>query len=185
MTKHIIGLLLFSLIVGTSAGVAGFFNTAPERVKSFTIKGDYAVYKRRKRRRRCRRRRPRSAEAAALKISNAMFNMETGILTVLPVKRYEDGKESRSVIYHFFSKDQFGARRVRSERVWIKQNSSFNSSYIRKRFGWLARPISRENLYLIVESSNSLNWREAPKFDERAAVPIIVTGPGLIRQSIR
>lgn len=59
MIKHIVGIVLFTFIVGTSAAIACLFGVVTERTNSVSEHKSYRVYKDKKRKKRCRKKRKR------------------------------------------------------------------------------------------------------------------------------
>jgi hypothetical protein len=177
MTKHIAGLILFTFIVGTSAVVAGLFYEAPSKTRSFSIRKDYRSYKRKRRKRRCRKhRKPRIVERglAGAELKQALFDQSTGLLTASHGSgtALNDGRRG-TLVYHFYVKDEFGTRHIRSERVW----GAFEGSKVISDFEWLSNRNSNENLYVASEYKDFRSfWKIAPKFDESNAVPVLIKG---------
>lgn len=175
MTKHIAGFILFSLIVGTSAVVASLIGDAPDKMRSFTIRDDYAFYKRKKRRRRCRRRRkPREyrAKIVSHEITGAVFNRDTGLLTTShTLRKLPYGEKRAKLVYHFYVSDEFETRHLRSQEVW---GIALDSPTIVKNFEWLNRIDSKENVYVIAEYRGFRDSKSVPEFDEVKAVRVLI-----------
>jgi hypothetical protein len=170
MTKHIVGIILFSLIVGTSVVVAGFFNVLTTDTNSVTIKENYRVYKKKKRKKRCRKkRRPREDNFQA-NISQAVFDKKTNQLTTSwTFQRGSNG--SRDLDLHFYVKDEFGTQYLKKETITVNadQNIYENS------FDWLNRLESRNNLYIVPKISKSNdNWDYRPGINSSNSVPVLL-----------
>lgn len=171
MTKHIVGLIIFTLIVGTSAIIAGLFGyvTTSEKTSVQTYNEDYRSYKK-KRKKRCRKhRKPRPKEVSAM-VSQAVFDETNKNLTTEIA--FENFFESEGEIdLHFFVQDGFGIQYLKRETIKV---SSYENVY-ENSFGWLNRLESRENLYVVakfkpdVESDYSMEF-----FDGKNATPVLV-----------
>ena len=179
MTKHIVGLVLFTFIIGTSAVIAGLFGDTPKNMNSFVIGDSHKVYKRKKRRkRRCRKRRERphffQKRLISTGITQAVFDANTGLLTTShAVKAANRGAKRGYLVYHFYVKNEFGTKHVRSERVL----RAFKSSNMMSGFRWLNNQRSKDNLYIISEYKRFRHgWREPLEFDESRAIPILIKG---------
>ncbi len=170
MTKHIIGLIIFSFIVGTSAIIAGLFsyNPVPETYTLTTYKDSYKVYKKKKRKKRCRKRRPQPKEVSA-EISQAVFDEKTNQLTTeISFKNYSDSNGQLNL--YFFSKDVYGTQYLKQEKIYVTEERSV----YRNSFDWLTRLEFKGNLYVIPvlqTDSDSVNW---VKFDDSIAQPILI-----------
>ena len=170
MTKHIAGLILFTLIVGTSVVIADLFYETPRTVKSFTVRGDYRSYQKKHR----KHRRPRvfRNRLVSTGLTLAVFDTNTGRLTTLhdaEVAAYS--RNRRILVYHFYLQDEFGARHVRSERIWRTHKLPEVTTMLR----WLEGRHSKENLYVISEYRNHRHTiNNAPKFDPSKAVPVLI-----------
>ena len=72
---------------------------------------------------------------------------------------------------HFFAKDEYGVRYLRTEKIsFVEGFRDYHS-----RFDWMGRLDSSYDLYVIpqVRSSDD-GWTVAPGFDESKATPILV-----------
>ncbi len=175
MTKHIAGIMLFTFIVGTSAVIAGLFYETPREFKSFSVREDHRSYKRKKRKKRCRPHRGHYSEQRGLVsvgIAKAVFDATSGLLTAshtVEPSSYE--KHRGTLVYHFYVKDEYGTRHVKSERVW----GSLESSNLVSPSEWLQNRHSTENLYVASEYRRvNGTWRVAPKFEDSNAIKVLI-----------
>lgn len=168
MTKHIVGLLIFTLIVGTSAVIAGLFGyaSAPE-ADSVTVSETYRVYKKKKRKKRCRKKRPRPREVAAT-VVQATFDESGRTLTTEVVL---GTPETADLELHFFVSDAYGTQYLKKETIVISSSETLYEN----SFGWLDRLESKENLYVVARPRPaSRGWDYPPEFDAALAVPVLV-----------
>lgn len=175
MTKHIAGIMLFTFIVGSSAVIAGLFYEAPLELRSFSSTDEYVSHKRKKRKRRCRSHKKRHATERGLVsvgIAEAVFDKNSGLLTASHTVEPSSLNERRgSLVYHFYVKDELGARHVKSERVWVPLESSNMVS----AFEWLQNRHSTDNLFVASEYRDVRSFsRIAPKFEDSNATPVVI-----------
>jgi len=185
MKKHIIGLALFSLIVGTTAFIYAMFNVV--RVEEVPAPTYYQTYSPTKS---CwkMKRELRESKFDSPKISQAVFNVKTKQLNW----KLDAPAIDAPVVLHFFVKDEKGARYIASEQKLSSGGRSgqvemdkraidsggrdgevkFTSSYLS-----LDKLSSYENLYVIAEffpTAKIYNKNFQPKFDTERATPVLV-----------
>ncbi len=184
MNKHIIGLIIFSFIVGMSAIIAGFFAPMPQMPKIDSVRvseaNDY-IYRGGKS---CRqkKRKPRLQNydiLASAKISQAVFNLNKRQLdTEFTVERGNDSTENVNVALHFFVNDGFAVQHIKTEYVTLTPNFDMGDNAITSKttsFRWLNNLESRENLYVIsevVEKAYSYS-NQPPFFDASEAAAVL------------
>ncbi len=170
MTKHIVGLILFTFIVGTSAIIAGLFYEVPKANSIKVKKNYYYTYKKKKKKKRCRKYRRSSAEIVSVNLSQAIFDSSANRLTAKI--KYEDSWDSSGVVnLHFFVKDKYGTRFLKTERLYA---STAMDKYT-KILDWMGRLDSRENLYVIPQvQSDNYDITGYPKFNQFKATPILL-----------
>lgn len=172
MTKHIVGLILFTFIVGTAAVVSGLFGNTPTPKKYTVVKSNdkYRVYKKKKRKKRCRKKRRHHHPKLEATVSQALFdNSSNKFITSIKFKnnRYSE----RDVDLHFFVKDRHGERYIKTETIAV---STYQKQYVNS-FKWMKNFGSRENLY-VVPTAKTLNdgWTIPPSFNVNKATPVIL-----------
>jgi len=175
MTKHIVGLVLFTFIVGTSAGIAGLFGEPSKQGNSFSLRENFRVFKRKRKKRRCRkRRRPRFLKRRLVStgITKAVFDEESGLLlTKHSLRRSSNSKERKTLVYHFYVKDEFGTHYARSKRI----SGAFSSSITVNGIEWLVNRRPKNDLYIMSEYvPNGRSWKKPLEFDGSKAVLIRV-----------
>jgi hypothetical protein len=168
MTKHIVGLIIFTLIVGTSAVIAGIFSyiTTKPNVDTVTVYEDSGVYKRKKRCRKKRKPRPREISATVLqatfdaagkKLTTEIFVSETDVESDLEL--------------HFFVKDAYGTQYLKKETITVSSEENLYEN----SFGWLNRLESKENLYIVAKVKRAYSrWDYQPRFDAEKATPVLI-----------
>ena len=175
MTKHIIGLTLFSFIVGASAIVYALFNI-PEIVQVSEVVTTSAPHYNVKNS--CRTK-SKSYKNNSIKIKQAVLDLQTKQF----VWELATPDRNEEIALHFFSKDANGTRYITTERI----NNKFSYNGVLKvsdSYGWLNRRNSHENLYVVAQfDSDAVNYSEnyqvygnkfQPKFDARKAAAVTV-----------
>jgi len=166
MAKHIIGLILFSLIVGTSVFVAGVSNysSSVDVAKSYRL----ISKKKKKRRRRKRRCRPHH-RSVTVSVNQVSFNRNSEVLSAsFDPSRYGNGV----VKLHFFAKDSHGTRFLKTEHMPYAGEGieSF------KETSWLSRIDRQQNIYVMAEVSRyPRTWSHQPDFDHGRATPLLIS----------
>ncbi|MGI8640339.1 MAG: hypothetical protein ACR2MG_10390 [Pyrinomonadaceae bacterium] len=186
MNKHIIGFILFSLIVGTSAVFASFFYETP-KIDSINVSETPVAYTGRS----CwKSTKNYRSGLASVKISQAVFKLDTKELaTDLSVTPGDESIKNVRLALHFFVKDGYSTRYLATENLtnkngdmkglydlnedkFIKTTFSITSTY--KLFRNLR---SYENLYIIpqiITERDSFTDYAPPQFDETNATPVTV-----------
>lgn len=176
MTKHIIGLALFSFIVGVSAIVYALFNV-PEIVPVYEVINisapQYAPVKRTG----CKMN--RASKINAIEIKQAVLDLQTKQFSwELATPDIDE-----QIALHFFSKDSSGTRYITTEYI----NNTFSYNGILRyssSYNWLNKRKSHENLYVTAQFESELtNYNEPhqyhintsqPKFDARKATAVTI-----------
>ncbi|REJ78200.1 MAG: hypothetical protein DWQ47_17840 [Acidobacteria bacterium] len=148
MTKHIIGFIVFSLIVGTSALVAGLFMGASNGTgfssrnydASFGSPDDNYLSKRKKRKKcRKKRRHPHphgfdSGRSAQASVVTAVYDVHSGRLkTSFDFTR--GTPEDFDLELQFFVKDEYGRRYIKTETI---EGSRWTQNY-EDDYDWMDR----------------------------------------------
>ncbi|NNF00629.1 MAG: hypothetical protein HKN25_16545 [Pyrinomonadaceae bacterium] len=179
MIKHIVGFVIFTFIIGTSALVAALFSPVQQKFKSVTVSsGDHYTYKRRKRCRRKKRPKPRPhfkrsyrRELRSAGIIQAIYDVRNNTLTTSHDVKKMSYRRKGATHFHFYVKDGAGTRHVATERVV----SNLQAPKIVGVFDGLKGLDTYENLYVISEyKSYRSNWSAAPRFDDTLAVPVLI-----------
>ena len=169
MTKHIVGLIIFTLIVGTGAVIAGLFSsvTAPD-ADSVTVYKDSGVYKK-KRKKRCRKKRkPRPREISAT-VLQATFDQAAKKLTTEIFVNDTDVEGDLEL--HFFVRDAYGTQYLKKETIAVSSEENLYEN----SFGWLNRLESKKNLYIVPQvKDSSSRWDYQPRFDAEKATPVLI-----------
>ncbi|MEZ5425217.1 MAG: hypothetical protein R2747_03025 [Pyrinomonadaceae bacterium] len=183
MTKHIVGIIIFSFIVGTSAVIGSLFYTVPGPDSVSVTETDNYVYKKKKKRR-CRRkkRRPRQElnGEATIKIQQAVFNQATRKLdTRILLEREDDSTEAVDVALHFFVSDKYSTRHLATEFISVSPQlfgATEKGQRFSNSFSWLTDLQTRENLYVMPEVVGDRNsyLKNPPTFNPFEATAILL-----------
>lgn len=167
MIKHIVGFVLFSFIVGTSAFVYGLFYSSPDpvfvEVKDFT-QWRYSTSKKKRKKRKCPPHRhphflDQTREAVGgpdIRIQEAAYVAESGDLR-LRVSALE--MPETGIDLHFYAVDEFGERFIKTESVPAPPASGALEVY---RFRWLQNFQQKDKLFIIAEASPGGDGLYAP-----------------------
>ena len=190
MNKHIVGFILFNLIVGTSIIIAAFFYQMPKYDSVVVTPVTSETYTRS-----CWKSNSRFINnTTSPKVTQAVFDSKTHELkTELFFQTDARSIEDIKLALHFFVKDSHSTRFVgtenltrekfdmtniqnisdiydTSERRMIKAEFSGNSSP-----DWLDDLKPRENLYVMTEFINTgMNRDYTPVFNEANATPVML-----------
>ncbi len=186
MNKHIIGLIIFSFIVGMSAIIAGFFVPMPQMPKIDSVKvseaNDYVYRGSTSCKKKKRKPQPKDYnELASAKVSQAVFDLNKKQLdTQFTIERADDLTETVKVALHFFVNDRFGVQHIKTEFVTLTPNFDIGDKAMTIKtssFRWLNNLESRENLYVIAEVvTDSYNYNNyAPVFDSYEATAVLLS----------
>jgi hypothetical protein len=177
MKKHIIGLTLFSIIVGTAIFIYGMFNVVNVEEEVFVITNTqtYPTTKS------CRKFKEelKDSNLNKLMVKQAVLNLQTKQFNwELATPDIDE-----PIALHFFSKDGNGTRYITSEQI----NNKFSHNGILRyssSYNWLNKRKSYENLYVIAQfKSDAVNYSEnyqvygnkfQPKFDASKATAVTV-----------
>lgn len=186
MNKHIIGLIVFSFIVGMSAVIASFFIPMPQMPKLDSVRvsesNDYIYRGSTSCKKKKRKPRPKNQSALAdSKVSQAVFDFNKKQLdTELTIERADDATETVNIALHFFVNDQFGVQHIATEFVKVSPNFDIgDKAVVRKTssFKWLNNLESHENLYVISEAVNNYDadYHQSPTFDAFEATAVLIS----------
>jgi len=174
MTKHIVGLIIFTLIVGTSAIIAGIFGYMTTPGADSVSVSDNLLYRIESRRHRCGRKRrkprkPRPREISAT-VTQATFDEASRTLTTA-IDFSDSDLFDGDLELHFFVKDAYGTQYLKKETISVSDAKSVYEN----TFGWLNRLESRENLYVIAQVKSSDDRSDyQPSFDSGKATPVLI-----------
>jgi hypothetical protein len=174
MTKHIVGLILFSFIVGTSAFVAGlFYSSSADSVseRSFMFGRYDGDCKKRKKRRHPHFARTMTGPLDAYLTSAAFDPVSEKFSATTLFTR--GTPEEFNLDLHFFVRDEFGTRFIKTETL---SASSWTNNY-EDGFAWLTRFPQKDKLYVMAEV-RPLDEESvvAPPFDPGSATPVKLVG---------
>lgn len=186
MNKHIIGLIVFSFIVGMSAIIASFFVPMPQmpKIDSVRVSDSHEYLYRGSTSCKKKKRKPRPkdySELAVAKVSQAVFDLNKKQLdTQFLIERANDSTETVNVALHFFVNDNFGVQHIATEFLTLTPNFDMGDKAMLSKvssFNWLNNLESRENLYVMAEVVNSeVRYRKTPpKFDTYEATAVLVS----------
>ncbi|HUF04201.1 MAG TPA: hypothetical protein VMM38_08495 [Aridibacter sp.] len=171
MTKHIIGLIIFSFIVGTSAFVAGFFYGSPDTaVESVYERYSETRKKKKKRKKRCRPHRFHDHSTASATIKSAVYDTHTGRLKT--TFEFSEGTPEEFLLeLQFFVLDEDGQQYIRTNTV---RGSSWTLNY-ENSFDWILRFEQVEDLYVkAIILSKDEGWTSPPDAYGTGLVPLVV-----------
>lgn len=170
MTKHIAGLILFSLIVGTSAIIAGIFGVASEQVNLVTVKENYRVYKKKKRKKRCRRRcRHFGDKNVSVEIKNAVYNKSSeDFIMNIEVDSKSNCRGNDRMYLNFFVKDADGIRYMSTVTTEVLPTTKT----VAKKLAVLSAYAETGNVY--VTTGKTSDTETYGGFDETRAEPILI-----------
>lgn len=178
MTKHIVGLIIFSFIVGISAFVAGLFaaSSGVPSVSPVYVFDKYASEKKRKKKRRCRPHRSlhyrdwdNTLQSVTLK--SADYDVATSEFSTVAAFG-KDVPEEFNLDLYFYVSDNNGTRFITTETL---EASSWTRNY-EDSFGWLSRFQQPENLYVIAHVRTlDDDYSDPPVFDIDKATPVTIT----------
>jgi hypothetical protein len=156
MKKHILGILLFSLIVGSAGFIYGYFGLIYKSV----IKSEN-----------CRFRINESDTGGSG--SSGYRPILRQVVLDLKTKQinweFSDKNLKTSIALHFYTVDSNGSKYLKTE--YVRSTNDFTSSYL-----WLDNLKSYENLYVIaVEYPNThRSMASIPAFDLRKATSVLL-----------
>ena len=161
MKKHILGLMLFSFIVGATAFVyAVFFGV----VRVVPVAGDEEVSAYPAVKTSCWMRKKES-KADFLKVNQAVYNLQSKEFSW----EIATPRKNELIALHFFSKDGSGMRYIETETVnaQMAQNGllRFNNNY-----QWMNKLKSLDNLYVVAEPYADI--ARHPHFDAANATAV-------------
>jgi hypothetical protein len=173
--QHIVGILIFTLIVGTSIVIASFFIKIPEQT-SVTV-SDYDIFTFRSERK-CRKKRKkrRPKEEVSVKIDQAVFNVKTEKLSLaFSFQGKNNLEKTAKVALYFFVNDKNGTRHLATEYTEVYTDSSVKEI---NSYNWLRNLQSHENLYIIPQVIGDYDDFSAykPNFIESKATAIVLRG---------
>lgn len=178
MTKHIIGLIIFSFIVGTSAFVAGYFYGSPDTaVDSFYEHYSEKRKKRKKRKKRCRPHRFHDRSAASATVKSAVYDAQSGRLNT--TFEFSNGTPEEFLLeLQFYVLDEFGKRYIKTETV---KGSSWTHNY-EDSYDWIDRFEQVDKLYVKASVlTKDEGWTSPPDAYGTGLVPVTVTNSDVPR----
>lgn len=175
MTKHIIGSILFSFIVGVSGFLALIFGELPQPEKTTFIniprvesksrchKKNYGYY---------------DSSKPSISVVQAVFNQRTGLLdTNLVIKREDSSIKNVTFALHFFAKDANQTRYLTSESYFLKPDfegrNIASQSLPSRSYRWFDDLSFGENVYVIADTEKYGSSDSVPVFDESKATAVI------------
>ncbi|MEO8074342.1 MAG: hypothetical protein ABI686_13975 [Acidobacteriota bacterium] len=175
MNKHIVGFILFNLIVGTSIITAAFFYQMPKYESVVVTPVTSETYTRS-----CwRSNKGYANKISAPKVTQAIFDRKTGeIKTELFIQSKNESTEDFIVGLHFFVKDGNSTRYLSTQEISESvSNDAKDSSFVTYSYDVIDvidDLKQSENLYVIPEIiSNANNYSDyTPVFDEANATPV-------------
>lgn len=161
MKKHVLGLTLFSFIVGATAFVYGiFFAVSPVVPVAVEMPVAVSTYPATS----CWKMK-RDSSDVSLKVNQAVFNLQSKEFSW----EIATPRKNAMIALHFFSKDGTGTRYINTETVnaWMAQGGvlRFNNTY-----QWMRKLKSLENLYVTAEFETGS--AQTPKFDAANATAV-------------
>ncbi len=184
MNKHIIGFIIFSLIVGTSAVVASFFYGVP-KIESVNVSETSVTYSGKS----CwKSTKNYKSGLASVKVLQAVFNPDSKKLaTNLSVTPGDNSFKNVRLALHFFVKDGNSTRYLATENLTDK-NGNLEGVYdlnedkfsktlfsVTSTYKLFSNLRSYENLYVIPQiftERDSFTDYAPPQFDEINATPV-------------
>lgn len=188
MKKHIIGIIVFSFIVGTSAFVAAFFyhtlkSEQPQDIDASNVyvmsePYTHSCWKNYK------------TKSVSVNVSQAIFDSKTGELkTELFVQSKDSSFKNINVSLMFFIKDGDSTRYLATENL-TNRNGEMKGSFdmsdaqnmkaifgVNSSYQWLDDLESHENLYVVPEitlNAGNTYGKFTAAFDELNATPVTV-----------
>ena len=170
MVKHIIGLIICALIVGTTVAVSRLliipFNGLLEHSCAIQIRQDQ-LYKKKKFRE-SRKKRPQR-KSIDTSITQAVFDKNKGILTTNVIS--SNDSIATKVDLHFFVKGEFQTHYLKKESITVSNSQSVYEF----SFAWLTRFESWENMYVMSVPIDSIyDTNHLPSFNSSMAIPILL-----------
>lgn len=176
MTKHVIGAIIFSLIVGTSAFIGGLF-AAPNVNNNVDYSlGSYGDKCRKRRKKKRKRRRPHNFHRwhnASVSILTAEYDRSTGRLETN--FSFSGVPEEFDIELQFFVIDRYGKRYIKTETI---PGSSWTLMY-ENRYSWIASFEQTDDLYLKASlKDRGDSWTSPPNSFGNGFVPVKIIRSG-------
>ncbi len=182
MKKHIVGIVIFSFIVGVTAIIASFFVKMPTipaldpvfESTDYIYRGDRDCKRKKK-----RRHRKSVDQSVSLKVTQALFDARSKRLdTQFAIERSSENTETVNVVLQFFVYDEFGVQHIANEFISLNPNFDMGDVAVSKNtssFKWLNNLESRENLYVMARAINgSLHHNNSVDFDPSEATAVLL-----------
>lgn len=178
--QHFIGLIIFSLIVGTAVVVKSFFIEMPE-INSVTVsefKTESYHSKNNCRKKRKKPRKPKKPKPASIILDQAVFvfgeenKLELDLSLANTVK---EPNQTANVALHFFVSDKYSTRHLKTEYISVFFNDGFAEKEL-SNLKWLNNLQSKNDLFVISESVDDLSDDRiySPVFNKLKAKPILL-----------
>ena len=182
MNKHIVGFILFNLIVGTSIIIAAFFYQIPKFESVVVAPITYETYTHS-----CwKMNKSYANNATSVKVTQAIYSNKTEELkTELFIQSGEQSLDSIKIALHFFVKNgdftrYLGTEDLTNNKGDIKGIYDMSERKITKAtfvvtsdYQWLSDLDSSENLYVMPELiTEGMNRDYTPVFYEANATPV-------------
>lgn len=166
MKRHLIGFLIFNLIIATSFVICQcLIDNQLERI-DFVSSGYFLKNK--------------PFEKSNVKVIQAIFNQHTKQLDIGFLYNREGSTQEANIALHFYNRDGKNIRYITSERITtrfsinIEQNRVLHESFTCE---WLAKPNSNENYYVWIEElpkNTVITKTPISNFDFSSTVPILI-----------
>lgn len=179
MTKHIIGLIIFSFIVGTSAFVAGFFYGSPDTAVDSVYErySEKRKKRKKKRKKRCHPHKFHNHGNASATVKSAVYDSNTGRLNT--TFEFSEGTPEEFLLeLQFYVLDEYGKRYIKTETV---NGSSWTHNY-EDSFDWIERFEQVDKLYVKASVlTKDERWTSPPDAYGTGLVPVTVTNSDVPR----
>lgn len=178
MKKHLFGVALFGLIVGTTVFIWSMFNN-DSREKAYAP-ADYSTYAETKS---CwkMKRNIRESKISIPVIRQALYNVKKEQIKVELISNDSTDSEKKfPMIFNFFKKDASGFHYIASEQMFSVSNSNGDGeedkiSQVNGSYDWLHDLDSYSNLYIAVDFAPRSQFRIRnfqPEFDAHNVIPV-------------
>lgn len=177
--QHFIGLIIFSLIVGTAVVGNSFFIKMPDTDSVTVPEYNIKTYHSKDNCRRKKRKKPRKPKKTALiNLDQAVYSQGKEEKLKLDLSLANTEKESdqtANVALHFFVSDKYSTRYLKTEYISVFFVDGFAEKEL-SGLKWLNNLQSKNYLFVISESVNELSDDRiySPVFNKLKAKPILL-----------